>query len=202
MVLGKIVAANSHIDYICQIYRHGEIPNPPKPDDYGFGTFVRIDVDKDRWLVGLIYNTILRNPEFGHLGPRLSPVEELLVFAPDYLQEKMTLASIIAIGMMSTTGTIHQGVPPIAAGTDTLVAPLTKEEIRRFHESKQEGNTRCKMNYMSTILAQSSPLMVPLLKGVVEMLQGMFPEQSSSFNLLLRELMQNGQAPLLGDGIF
>ena len=36
----------------------------------------------------MIYNTILMNPEFGSLGPRLSPKSELEIFSPDYLNEK------------------------------------------------------------------------------------------------------------------
>ncbi|MFO7635415.1 MAG: hypothetical protein R6W76_22915, partial [Caldilinea sp.] len=75
--IGKIVKSNSHIDYVCQVYGFGETPQPPAPEDYSFGAFVAAELEQDggagATLVGLIYNTLLMNPEFGSLGPRLSP---------------------------------------------------------------------------------------------------------------------------------
>lgn len=73
-VIGKVVKSNSHLDYVCQVYGPGETASTPLASDYAFGNFVRILI-KERpktWLVGLIYDTVLLNPEFGRLGPRLS----------------------------------------------------------------------------------------------------------------------------------
>ena len=89
MLIGKIIKSNSHTDYICQVYGHSEVEVTPTADDYAFGTFVRTAQEDDRWLVGIIYDTVLFNPEFGRLGPRLSPEAELSIFSPDYLNEKV-----------------------------------------------------------------------------------------------------------------
>ncbi|MCB0148816.1 MAG: hypothetical protein KDE01_14335, partial [Caldilineaceae bacterium] len=84
--IGKIVKSNSHVDYVCQVYVFGEVPQPPDPADYGFGAFVAAELEPDGAgsprLIGLIYNTLLMNPEFGSLGPRLSPRAEVEVFSP------------------------------------------------------------------------------------------------------------------------
>lgn len=64
MRLGKIIKSNSHPDYICQVYAAGEVGQPPARQDYAFGTFVRVELGGDRWLVGIIYDTMLFNPEF------------------------------------------------------------------------------------------------------------------------------------------
>ena len=54
MLIGKIIKSNSHTDYICQVYGHGEVEVTPTADDYAFGTFVRTAQEDDRWLVGII----------------------------------------------------------------------------------------------------------------------------------------------------
>lgn len=46
--------------------------------DYSFGSFVSIQLDQlEQRLIGVIYNTLLMNPDFGNLGPRLSPRQDL-----------------------------------------------------------------------------------------------------------------------------
>lgn len=62
MVIGKIIKSNAHHDYVCQIYAAGEVERPPEPVDYRFSTFVGIQMDNGRSLIGLIYDTILLNP--------------------------------------------------------------------------------------------------------------------------------------------
>lgn len=93
MPVGKIIKSNSHIDYICQIYGPGEVEAPPTSADHAFGTFVRIPLDGTaNDLVGLIYDTQLFNPDFGSLGPCLSPTPDLAAFFPDYLAEYVGLS--------------------------------------------------------------------------------------------------------------
>ena len=76
ITIGKIVTSNAHTDYVCQIYGPGEIDPLPRAPDYAYGTFVAIDLadagQTDAVLVGLIYNTLLVNPDYGNLGPRSS----------------------------------------------------------------------------------------------------------------------------------
>src|SRR5205807_4401333 len=92
MYIGKIVKSDSHINYVCQIYGPREVEVEPDPSDYAFGRFVRVAVrsgpsddpntqldlalgksqEPITYAVGVIYDTILLNPAFGSLGPRLS----------------------------------------------------------------------------------------------------------------------------------
>src|SRR5438045_3467972 len=101
MFIGKIVKSDSHINYVCQIYGPREVEIEPSAADYAFGRFVRIAVrsrqtDEDSALnsmlgrsqepvtyaVGVIYDTILLNPTFGSLGPRLSNETQVELFSP------------------------------------------------------------------------------------------------------------------------
>ena len=79
MELGRIVHSNSHVDYVCQVAQRSETPEAPRPEDYAFGTLVAIAGTAGA-IIGIIYDTRLLNPEFGNLGPRLSPRDELASF--------------------------------------------------------------------------------------------------------------------------
>ena len=102
MLFGKIIKSSSHTDYVCRVYGPGEVEAPPSPADYAFGTFVCIPLNEGSGhLVGLIYDTVLLNPDFSNLGLRLSPAPDLAVFSPDYLAEKVTLVGITATGALA-----------------------------------------------------------------------------------------------------
>jgi hypothetical protein len=109
--LGKIVKSYSHIHYVCQIDGPLEVDAPPDPSDYAFGRFARVALrsgnqsevalrketapgsndEPPGYVVGVIYDTTLLNPEFGTLGPRLSNDTQVALFSPDYLSEKAEL---------------------------------------------------------------------------------------------------------------
>jgi len=185
MIIGKIVNASSHVDYVCQIYGPGETALCPSPPDYGFGTFVAIEQEDDACLVGLIANTMLVNPEFGNLGPRLSPEEDLAVFSPDYLAEQATLVSIIVIGARAEGGAITQGVPLVAADIDAQVRCLSDDEIAAFH--LESG--RLQLAYLSLLLGMAAnPLMPSLLQQLTSELAARFPEQAATLAVLRRNL--------------
>jgi hypothetical protein len=196
MLLGKIVRSSSHIDYVCQVYSQGEVEQPPVPADYGFGTFVRIalEAQPQGWLVGLVYDTVLLNPDFGNLGPRLSPQAELAVFSPDYLQEKATLIGITALGTLTETGQATQGVPALAALTDAPVEKMADDQVKAFHQ----GNPSVRLAYMPLLMSQGSPLTLHLLRDIIVRLQQFFPEQSASLTVLQRELIWQSQVAPFG----
>jgi hypothetical protein len=173
MRIGKIVKSNSHNDYVCQIDGPGEVPERPTAADYGFGTFVRISLEADgEHLVGLVYSTILMNPDFGTLGPRLSSTPELEVFSPDYLNEQAVVVGIIAIGQMGADGAVSQGVPRLAANVNATVETMEEDRVRAFHQ--REGSLS--LAYMPLLLAQSDPLVSQLLLDVVNQMLQIFPE--------------------------
>jgi len=210
MRIGKIVKSNTHVDYVCQVYGPGEVVGPPpSPEDYAFGTFVQVGLappplsnagegagltpptypttaegaghaDGQSYLVGLIYSTILMNPEFGNLGPRLSPLADLEVFSPDYLREQATLVGIVAVGQVTPGGGPRQGVPPLAATVGVEVETMTADEVRAFHEA----GDGLALAYAPLLLAQGDPLIPHLLLNVVNRLGDLFPGQARQLAVL------------------
>lgn len=196
--LGKLIKSNAHTDYVCQIYGPGEVETPPTPADYAFGTFVRIPLDTEQGdLVGVIYDTVLLNPDFGNLGPRLSPAPDLAVFSPDYLAEKVTLVWITAVGMLSSQGAPTHGVPPLAAKIDTQVERMDEVAIRAFH---QIPVGEVQMGYVPLLLALESPLARHLLLHVIEYVQTLLPEHTAQLAVLREELAWQTTITPLGGG--
>lgn len=195
MFIGKIVKSTSHTDYICQVYGANEVADPPSCEDYSFGTFVKAALpDPDHSLVGIIYDTVLFNPEFGRLGPRLSPESELAVFSPDYLNEKVILVGIAAVGMIDTNGEALQGVPSLAANTDTQVACMCDNEVKAFHC----GNPSLHLAYAPLLLSQGAPLAPHLLREVLGRLALIFPAQRALLNVIDSDLAWKTQVTPLG----
>jgi len=85
MKIARIVSSNSHIDYVGRIIDEFDTNDAPTDDDYGFADFVSIPFDTDKKIFGVIYNSMLMNPEYANFGPRLSPKPELNQFSPDFL---------------------------------------------------------------------------------------------------------------------
>jgi hypothetical protein len=187
MRIGQIVKSNTHVDYVCQIDNPGEFTSAPTPEDYAFGTFVRVGLAAGltsgaplSYLVGLIYSTILMNPEFGNLGPRLSPPADLEVFSPDYLREQATLVGIVAVGQV-TSGGVYQGVPRLAAAVGAEVTTMTADEVRAFHTTPAGGLA---LVYVPVLLAQGDPVIPHLLLNVVNRLGDLFPDQGRQLAVL------------------
>lgn len=194
MVIGKIVKSNGHTDYVCQVYRPGEVEAAPRQEDYAFGTFVRIPLEGGGALVGLIYDTLLFSPDFGQLGPRLSPVPELEVFAPDYLDERALLVGITAIGEVDESGLSIQGVPPLAASADAQVESMDDEHIRAFHRS-EDG---LQLAYAPQLLSQRSHIALDLLLKVVDRLSPHFPQQQALLAALKEDLLWRARIEPMG----
>ena len=197
--IGKLVKSNSHTDYVCQIYGPGEVEAPPSPADYAFGTFIRIPLGENgSYLAGLIYDTQLFNPDFGNLGPRLSPAPDLAVFSPDYLAEKVTLVGITALGTLAPDGTATHAVPPLAAQIDALVERMDEEAVRQFHCAPSSDSVR--LGYVPLLLALGSPLARHLVLHVIDRLAALFPDQTARLSVLRGELTwQATIGPLGGD---
>jgi hypothetical protein len=143
MRLGKVVKSNSHCDYLVQLDDSMDFIDPPQPDSYGFGTFVKL-ADPDRhWAVGIIYNSQLLNPAFNSLGPRLSSEPDPL-FTPDLITETRTLLWTVLVGSLvqgerRTYG--KQGIPRVVVPINTPVETLTQAEIHQFH-CNSEGRSQ------------------------------------------------------------
>jgi hypothetical protein len=186
VAIGKLVKSNTHTDYVCQIYGPAEVETPPTAADHGFGTFVHIQLDVGQGhLVGIVYDTVLLNPDFGNLGPRLSPAPDLAVFSPDYLAEKVTVVGITAVGTLTPDGTATHGVPPLAAQIGALVEQIDDNAVRAFHRAPGGG---VRLGYAPLLLSLGSPLARHLLLCVVDRLTALFPDQTSHLSVLRGEL--------------
>lgn len=186
VAIGKVVRSNSHTDYVCQVHGPGEVAVPPDAADYAFGTFVRIPMGDVRgYLVGLVYNTVLLNPDFGNLGPRLSPASDLAIFSPDYLAEKVTLVGVTAIGAVAPDGAASHGIPPLAAQIDTLVSPLGADAVRSFHTT---STGRVQVGYAPLLLAVGGATGRHLLLLVIERLTALFPGQAATLAVLRNQI--------------
>lgn len=192
--IGKIVKSNSHVDYVCQVHGPGEAERLPSPADYAFGTMVLISLnDQGRSdsfesrdaLVGIIYNTQLLNPEFGGLGPRLSPQLELEIFSPDYLSETATLVGILTLGWRGANGVFHQGVPILSAMVNGSVYTLTPEEVADFH---QDLDGKLHLRYIPILLGQNNPLIDQLIISLTQKLVSQFPACQQQLDLIRNNL--------------
>jgi len=186
--IGKIVKSNTHIDYVCQVYNPGEIDRLPDPTDYTFGTFVAMglgDSIRNGHLIGVIYNTLLMNPDFGNLGPRLSSRQESEVFTPDYLAETATLLGIIALGWQDATGHYHQGIPTLATTINAPVHQLDSNTLSTFH---RDSDGQLSLRYMPLLISQNDPLVTQLQLNIVDRLTRLFPEQQSQLKVMRSNL--------------
>src|SRR6202048_4096721 len=171
MFIGKIVKSDSHINYVCQIYGPREVEVEPSPADYAFGRFVRVAVrstitdapdtriveralgksqEPVTYAVGVIYDTILLNPAFGSLGPRLSNETQVELFSPDYISEKAVLIYVMVLGMLEQRMvpasqpemlSVMHGVPLLSLELGSEIETMTDEEVRAFHYFRDQRET-------------------------------------------------------------
>lgn len=166
--LAKIVKSNSHVDYVGRVIDALEVQNPPCVTDYGFAQFVSLPVDDAQDVIGIVYNTQLLNPDYGSFGPRLSPVSDLAVFSPDFINEQGVLIGILLLGWRDKlTGTNHQGVPRRVIPVNQEVFRLDGEEVLSFHRDRTE---RIQLHYYSQIVTHARNFAVPLLEAIIEQL--------------------------------
>jgi len=180
MRIGTVVNSTSHIQYAVRILGEKEAPQAPAPRDYGFGTFCGLRLADDGQLVGVIYDTVLHNPEYGNLGPRLSPRDELAVFSPDQLVEQATLVSVLVVGAFDASGIPTQGVPSEAAVVGAPVEPLEPDDLVRFHTI--EG--RLQVVYLQTLASMGHPLARPLMRRILERLMVLYPRDAGRLEVL------------------
>jgi hypothetical protein len=238
--LGKIVKSDSHVRYICQVYSAGEVAAPPRPADFAFGSFVRVPLraaplgadvaalapvagpqsdalapvgEATSWAIGVIYDTILVNPAFGTLGPRLSNDAQVELFSPDYLTERAVLVAILLLGTLtphalpgqngqsngqgrsrgaaSAAYRARHGVPPVAPDLGAVVATLPEAEVRAFHYFVDDGppggaDAYLHMGYLPHAIAQQHPLLPLAVLHIVERLEQLFPANAALLTIMKR----------------
>lgn len=162
MKIAKIVSSNSHIDYIGRVIDQLDSAEPPSADDYGFAQFVGVNE-----MIGVIYNSMLVNPEYANYGPRLSPAPELGNFSPDYLNEQGILIGILLLGTLDGASKSLHGIPRgvVPAGAD--VCKIASDKVKKFHT---DANGSLHIHYYSQIVAHASAFAVPLLEAIIAQL--------------------------------
>jgi hypothetical protein len=167
MKIARIVSSNSHIDYVARVIDVLDAANPPGAEDYGFGQFVKLPFEDGTQTIGVIYDSMLINPEYANYGPRLSPKPELASFSPDYLNEQGALIGILLLGVIDKAKKITHGVPRrvVPAGQD--VYKIEPREIKAFHTDESDC---LQIHYYSQIVAHAGLFAVPLLEAIIEQL--------------------------------
>jgi hypothetical protein len=165
MKIARIVSSNSHIDYVARVIDTLDAVHPPNSEDFGFAQFVKLALGDESQIIGVIYDSMLVNPEYSNFGPRLSPKPELASFSPDYLNEQGFLIGILLLGTIDKTEKITHGVPRrvVPAGQD--VYKIEANEVRKFHT---DGSDCLQIHYYSQIVAHAGLFAVPLLESIIE----------------------------------
>ncbi len=187
MRLGKVVRSNNHCDYVVQVDDALEVKNPPAPEDYGFGSFVKLESEQRHWAVGLVYNTQIVNPLFLNSGPRLSS-DPNPYFSPDLQSEVRTLLSVVLIGSLDEQhGYGKQGIPRVVVPVNTPVFRMSQEEVLRFHQNPQ-GQTQ--FSYYGLLLSSAGHFANHLVCQVLNDITPMFtdPAQQRALQILSKEL--------------
>jgi hypothetical protein len=186
MKIARIVSSNSHLDYVGRVIDELDSNQPPNADAYGFAQFVKIQIADENSIIGIIYDSILINPEYANFGPRLSPKPELSSFSPDYLNEQGVLISILLLGSIEN-GKISQGVPKRIVPAGLEVFAMTHEEVVKFHSDNSNG---LQLHYYSQIMANAGVSASSLVEAVVEQLSVTATEtEKNRLNVLKHSLV-------------
>jgi hypothetical protein len=183
--LAKIVKSNSHVDYVGRIIDALDADEPPSATDYGFAQFVSIPLPDGLEVVGIIYNSLLANPDYGNYGPRLSPVADLHVLSPDYLNEQGLLVGILLLGWRDGGGVNHHAVPRRVIPVNQEVYRL--DDVQSFHK---DAEGRVQLHYYSQVMAHAGPFSGPLMEAVIEQLEpACAPEERQRLCVLKQTLV-------------
>lgn len=183
--IAKIVKSNSHVDYVGRVIDVLDADEPPSASDYGFAQFVSMPL-AEMEVIGIIYNSLLANPEYGNYGPRLSPLTDLSVLSPDYLNEQGLLIGILLLGWREG-GTNYQMVPRRVIPVNQDIYRMADEDVQAFHKNAQG---RVQLHYYSQIITHAGPFSVSLLEAIIEHLEpSCAPEERQRLCVLKQTLV-------------
>lgn len=168
MRIGKVVKSNSHCDYVVQVDDDKEVETPPKPGDFGFGSFVKLEDGKGtHWAVAIIYNSLLDNPLFANSGPRLSSEPDPF-FTPDLISETRMLLGVVLIGVLAVEDHRSYGIqtiPRAVVPINTQVFTMDREEVYRFHLNRDGRSQFC---YYSLLMRFGGTFAAQLTQQVLQ----------------------------------
>ncbi|MBC7795313.1 MAG: hypothetical protein H7Z37_00410 [Pyrinomonadaceae bacterium] len=171
MKIAKIVKSNSHIDYVGRVIDVLDTATPPNSSDYGFAQFVKLPLEDETEVVGVIYNSQILNPDYGSYGPRLSPQPELAVLSPDYLNEQGLLIGILLLGWRDKSkNEVWHGVPRCIVPVNQDVFRLAESDFFDFHSNT---NGKIRLHYYSQIISHANEFSSFLLESILTQLAPM-----------------------------
>jgi hypothetical protein len=166
MHIAQIINSNSHVDYVARVIDKMDSNNPPSSEDYGFAQFVSLKVSDETSICGIIYDSILINPEYSNFGPRLSPKTELASFSPDYLNEQGILLGILLLGSLEN-GKSVQELPRRIISAGQKVEKMSESEVKSFH-ADESGSLQ--IHYYSQVIAHTALFGIPLVEAILDQL--------------------------------
>jgi hypothetical protein len=166
MQIAQVINSNSHVDYVARVIDKMDSNEPPNSSDYGFAQFVSLPIADGNSICGIIYDSVIVNPEYSNFGPRLSPKTELISFSPDYLNEQGILLGILLLGSLENGKSI-QGLPRRVVSAGQKVEKMSEVEIKSFH-SDESGSLQ--IHYYSQVIAHTALFGIPLIESILDQL--------------------------------
>jgi hypothetical protein len=149
----------------------------------------------------VIYDTILVNPQFGALGPRLSNETQVELFSPDYISEKAILTYVMILGIMvmrqspegaSEVLSVMHGVPLLSLDLGSEIETMTDEEVQKFHLFKDvvvdsdSQHPYLHMGYLPHIIGQRNSLLPMVTLRIIDQLEHLFPQNLALLSIVKR----------------
>lgn len=191
MQIGQVIGSNSHIDYVCELYSDVDRRNPPDPEDHEFGQFVYTQKEiagESRVFVGVIYDTILVDPEQGRSGPSLAQPDEQEIFNPSYVEEKQVLTGIALLGYAhvedSDLADVSHSIPRQSLEVDDVFRKLSSEDFDEFHRFDGE----VQLQYYQRMLDVAGGFAEDILSQILDRLKQSFSEEREALEVIQRNL--------------
>jgi hypothetical protein len=189
--IGQVIGSNSHIDYVCEIYADVDRREPPGPEDHEFGQFVyatkRI-AGESRVFVGVIYDTILVDPEQGRSGPSLAQPDKQDVFNPSYVEEKQVLTGVALLGHAGVEDgdlvDVSHSIPRQSLEVDDVFRKLSEEDFEGFHRFGGE----VQLQYYQRVLDVAGGFAEDILSQILDRLKQSFSEEREALDVIQRNL--------------
>ncbi len=193
-LLGQLVAAENFYRFTVRVFKAGELEHAPEPADYRPGRFVKLALGSREFIVGLISDVMLVNPQFNELIGGMRQ-EHLETFSPDILEEQATFLSVVALGNLKTGEkdadvlVSHQNPVNLMPPFQAEVAPLSEHELRAFHLSEGEGGEmRFSLGYLPFLRDMAGSRKAGLIHSLLEELVRLFPGEGAKISTIKKNM--------------
>mgnify|MGYP006284243521 CR=1 FL=1 len=164
MKIGKVVKSDNHFVYKCRIYGKQETESEITEKDFALSQFVKLKLNSDITIIGIIVDSELINPDYGSLGARITSSFQNNITIPDFIDETGVMIDVITVGYLEKTMS-YQVLPSFIIPLNAEVELMTNKEIINFHLS---SNGKLQLKYYSHILNHAGKNTECLLVKVLE----------------------------------